>query len=181
MLTNCHPGGEIFWFYGRSGAGKTTLASTIAHKLKEEGCPVFFLDGDILRSGLCRDLGFDETDRTENHRRAAEMAKLAAEQGFIVIGATMCPLLSHRLLLREVLGEQLHFIYLDATHEACAQRDPKGLYHQSVAGQLEHFDKDFFQEPLAAECDMRIHTGSESLEDCIREAENYIKSFRRGI
>lgn len=171
--------GRSCWFYGRSGAGKTTLATLIADRLIEAGHQVFKVDGDRLRSGLCRDLGFDEPGRTENHRRAAELAKLAMHQGFIVIGATMCPLPAHRLLLREMLGDQLHLVYLDATHEACAQRDPKGLYRRSVAGKIDHFDKEFFQEPLAIEYDMRIHTGSKSLEDCTREAENYINSCLR--
>lgn len=180
LPTNSHPIGAAFWFFGRSGAGKTTLTSALAQKLKQEGYPVLLVDGDILRSGLCHDLGFDERSRTENHRRAAELAKLAVDQGFIVIGATMCPLPSHRLLLREILGEQLRVVYLEASHEACAQRDPKGLYLQFAEGKLDHFDKDSFHAPLLSECDKTIHTGEKPPEDCALEVESYVRSCLHG-
>ncbi|MEY4483937.1 MAG: hypothetical protein RL693_1389, partial [Verrucomicrobiota bacterium] len=146
----------------------------IADKLKKKGHPVFMVDGDVLRSGLCRDLGFDEASRTENHRRAAELAKLAAQQGFMVVGATICPLEVHRSLLREILNEQLHLVYLKATHEECASRDPKGLYRQFAMGKLEHFDKHTFHEPLISECDMILHTGARSLPDCVSEMDAYL-------
>jgi adenylylsulfate kinase-like enzyme len=166
---------KIYWFYGRSGAGKTTLSETLAERLQQRGFPVFKVDGDKLRSGLCYDLNFDAASRTENHRRAAEVALLAMEQGFIVLGATMCPQHSHRSLLREILGENLRFIYLDADHEACSQRDPKGLYRRFDAGQLEHFHRDTFQEPTVSEFDKRIHTGARTIEECADEIEDYIK------
>lgn len=175
LPTNRHPTGEAFWFYGRSGAGKTTLASAIARKLKQEGYPVILVDGDILRSGLCRDLGFDEMSRTENHRRAAELAKLALEQGFIVIGATMCPHGIHRSLLRDVLGKDLRLIYLNANHQACAIRDPKGLYSKFAAGGMHNFDESIFHEPNVSEVDKRIHTGTTSIEECFREVEAYVR------
>lgn len=176
MPTNHQHTGEAYWFYGRSGAGKTTLASRIAHTLKAEGYPVFLLDGDVLRSGLCRDLGFDEASRTENHRRAAEIAKLLIQQGFLVIGATMCPQQSHRSLLREVLGDQLCFVYLDATRETCSSRDPKGLYRRFKAGEIAHFDENGFQAPLDTERELTVHTGESSLADCIAITESFIRS-----
>lgn len=143
----------------------------LADKLKRAAQSVLMVDGDCLRAGLCRDLGFDETSRTENHRRAAELAKLAAQQGFFVIGSTMCPHQDHRSLLREVLGGHLQLIYLDASHEECAQRDTKGLYRQFAAGNLDHFSKDTFHEPLMTERDLTIRTGEKSLLDSYSELE----------
>lgn len=166
----------VYWFYGRSGSGKTTLSEMLGERLKQKGIPVFMIDGDKLRSGLCRDLGFDEASRAENHRRAAELALLAAKQGFVVIGATMCPHPTHRALLREVLGANLRLIYLDADHKACAQRDPKGLYRKFAAGAVEHFAESIFQEPMTAEVDKLVHTATRTAEECAGELETYVKA-----
>lgn len=165
---------KVYWFYGRSGAGKTTLSETLAESFKQRGIPVFLIDGDKLRAGLCRDLGFDEASRMENHRRAAELALLAVRQGLIVIGATMCPQKAHRALLRDALGEDLRFIYLDADHEACARRDAKGLYGKFDAGELAHFDRDTFVEPSNLEFDKCIHTGAGTFEDFIRDMQAFV-------
>ena len=87
--------GTICWFFGRSGAGKSTLSSHVVQRLRAEGRAVYLVDGDALRSGVCADLGFDDAARTENHRRAAEMARLASEQGLVVIGALSASLGRH--------------------------------------------------------------------------------------
>jgi adenylylsulfate kinase len=164
----------VYWFYGRSGSGKTTLSEMLAERLRQSGVSVFLIDGDKLRSGLCRDLGFDEASRTENHRRAAELALLAAKQGLVVIGATMCPQSVHRALLRDVLGGDLRLIYLDADHEACARRDTKGLYRQFRAGKLDHFDRSAFVEPTTMEFDKRIHSGTGTIDECVGEVEAFV-------
>src|SRR5258708_17036746 len=93
--------GHVFWFFGLSGAGKTTLATGLAAKLRERGRSMLLLDGDELRAGLCQDLGFSDEARTENIRRAAELAKLAMAQGQVVIAAFITP----RESLRRLAGE----------------------------------------------------------------------------
>lgn len=93
----------------------------------------------------------------------------------MVIGATMCPHPAHRALLRDVLGGNLRLIYLDADHQACAQRDPKGLYRKSAAGAVEHFAENIFQEPMAAEVDKLVHTVTQSAEECVKDLEAYVR------
>jgi adenylylsulfate kinase-like enzyme len=121
----------VFWFFGRSASGKTTLSRLIADRLSATGVPTFCIDGDDLRSGLCSDLGFSEEARTENHRRAAELAAFAVRQGAIVLAATMAPKMGQRAIVRQVLGSRLRWIYVDAELQTCALRDPKGIYKRA--------------------------------------------------
>lgn len=167
--------GIICWFFGRSGAGKSTLSSHVVQRLRAEGRAMYLVDGDALRSGVCADLGFDDAARTENHRRAAEMARLASEQGLVVIGATMCPAKHHRALLKNILGDRLRLIHVKASHEVCASRDPKGLYDRARQGLVAHFASDVFQEPEGGEVDGMIDTGCEDLEACCRSAWELVK------
>lgn len=159
---------RVFWLYGLSGAGKTTLARQLARRLHEHGCPTFVLDGDVLRSGLCRDLGFAQEDRLENVRRAAELARLLSEQGQLVISALMTPHESMRRLARSVIGDALFYeVYLRCDYSTCALRDPKGLYARADAGGTCHFPgKDMvFEEPQ--EPDLVLETAGKSVEDCV--------------
>lgn len=161
--------GIIYWFFGRSGAGKSTLSSSVAEHLRKKGRVVQLVDGDNLRAGVCADLGYDDAGRTENHRRAAEIARLASAQGIVVVGATMCPARHHRTLLRDILGGHLRLIHVKASHEVCAVRDPKGLYRRARQGLVTHFDADIFEEPDESEVDGVIDTDQRDLEAC-REA-----------
>lgn len=149
----------ICWFFGRSGAGKTTLAASVAGRLRALGHAVCVIDGDQLRAGLCADLGFDPASRTENHRRAAELARLVTLQtpGVIVLGATMCPSPEHRALLRRTLGPALQLIQVRASHATCVARDPKGLYAKASWGLLADLDATTFQDPSADELRTQIH------------------------
>ncbi|QIF05689.1 adenylyl-sulfate kinase [Roseimicrobium sp. ORNL1] len=158
--------GIIYWFFGRSGAGKSTLSSSIVEHLRKEGRTVQLVDGDELRAGVCADLGYDDASRTENHRRAAEIARLASAQGMTVVGATMCPARHHRALLRSILGDQLRLIHVKASHEVCAARDPKGLYRRAQQGLITHFAADTFEEPDESEVDGVIDTNQADPEAC---------------
>ncbi|HVU36962.1 MAG TPA: adenylyl-sulfate kinase [Opitutales bacterium] len=153
--------GVVCWLYGLSGSGKSTLALGLERKLFAEGRTVQVLDGDNIRSGLNRDLGFSEAERKENIRRIAEVAKLFAQAGTIVLASFITPRESLRQLAREIVGEQDFFsVYVKASYAACAARDPKGLYKKANAGSVAHFtgrDQEF-EEPAALPADLVLDT-----------------------
>jgi len=130
----------LLWFTGLSGAGKSTIANNLEKKLHALGKHTFVLDGDNVRHGLNRDLGFTEGDRVENIRRVAEVAKLFVEAGLITIVAFISPFRAERELARELVepGEFIE-IFVDTPLEACEQRDPKGLYKKARRGELQNF------------------------------------------
>ena len=131
---------QVLWFTGLSGAGKSTIANLVEKKLHSMGKHTYLLDGDNVRHGLNRDLGFTDVDRVENIRRIAEMAKLFADAGMIVLTAFISPFKSERDLARNLLedGEFIE-IFVDTPLEVCEQRDPKGLYKKARAGDLPNF------------------------------------------
>ena len=129
--------GHVFWIFGLSGAGKSTLATALTRGLRSRGLPVLELDGDILRHGLCRGLGFSDQDRMENLRRAAEVARLGATSGLHVVASFITPFESHRKVIREIVGaSRISLIMADAPLAICRQRDVKGLYAKAQAGQV---------------------------------------------
>jgi len=148
----------VFWFFGRCGAGKTTLAKNLYDALTGQKVPIFFLDGDEMRSGLSSDLAYSPEARAENHRRTAEVARLAADQNLNVIVSTMAPQYNHRDIVSKVLGERLVWIYVHAPIEVCVQRDPKGLYHRAQAGQLDKLLNYPFDAPRPQESKNTIDT-----------------------
>jgi bifunctional enzyme CysN/CysC len=130
---NGHRGG-VLWLTGLSGAGKSTLATRAVRVLQDDGWQAQLLDGDNLRLGLNRDLGFSDADRSENVRRTAEVAKLLAESGFVVLVALISPLAAQRDVAREIIGESFREVFVDADLATCAARDPKGLYAKNPPG-----------------------------------------------
>ena len=129
--------GHVFWLFGLSGAGKSTLAGLLTRRLQQQGRGVLALDGDVLRAGLCQGLGFSEADRTENLRRAAEVARIGTDSGLCVIASFITPLNAHRRLIRDIVGvDRLSLIFADAPLAVCRQRDIKGLYARAQTGQL---------------------------------------------
>ncbi|WP_341702334.1 adenylyl-sulfate kinase [Ferrovibrio sp.] len=135
---NGHRGG-VLWLTGLSGAGKSTLAMATQRALFAQGRQVAVLDGDNLRHGLNRDLGFTENDRTENVRRLAEVARLMADTGLIVIVSAISPLAAQRAAAQQIIGVDFHEIYVHADLAVCESRDPKGLYKRARSGELAAF------------------------------------------
>jgi adenylylsulfate kinase len=145
--------GIVLWMYGLSGSGKSTIAAAVERLLHNEGRFVVILDGDNFRHGLNADLGFSDEDRKENVRRVAEVAKMFASQGVIVLVSVITPQRSLRAQARGILGDLFHEIFIKASYETCAERDPKGLYAKVAAGEIKQFTgKDSgFEEPDTAE------------------------------
>lgn len=132
--------GGVLWLTGLSGAGKSTLAHRLEHRLIGEGRLAYVLDGDNLRHGLCRDLGFAAADRSENIRRAGEAAALLADAGVLVLAAFISPYRADRQLLREIVGDARFLeVFVAAPLAVCEQRDPKGLYRKARAGVIKQF------------------------------------------
>ena len=133
---NTHPG-KVIWFTGLSGAGKSTLANALSVHLHERGLRTYVLDGDNIRQGLNRDLGFTDADRVENIRRVAEVARLMFDAGLVVITAFISPFRQEREMARQLIGEENFVeVFVNTPLEVCEERDPKGLYRQARAGQL---------------------------------------------
>lgn len=130
----------VIWFTGLSGAGKSTLANLLEIELHQRDLRTYILDGDNIRQGLSKDLGFSEADRIENIRRISEVAKLMLDAGLIVITAFISPFARDRALAKELIGADKFFeIYVSTPLEVCEARDVKGLYSKARAGKIPDF------------------------------------------
>jgi bifunctional enzyme CysN/CysC len=130
----------VLWFTGLSGSGKSSIADLVEKALHAEGFHTMLLDGDNIRHGVNRDLGFTEADRVENIRRVGETAKLFVEAGLVVLSAFISPFRAERDGVREQLGGgEFVEIFVDTPLEECIRRDPKGLYAKALAGGIHHF------------------------------------------
>jgi bifunctional enzyme CysN/CysC len=130
----------VVWLTGLSGAGKTTIANLVESKLHQLGRATYLLDGDNIRHGLTRDLGFTDADRVENIRRISEVAKLMVDGGLIVLVAFISPFRSGRQLARELMADDEFFeVYVNAPLNVVEERDPKGLYRKARRGELKNF------------------------------------------
>lgn len=160
--------GSVIWMYGLSGSGKSTLANRLERVLHEEGRLVKALDGDNVRTGLNRNLGFSDEDRLENIRRVAEVAKLFADCGVIVVASFITPQEELRQLVREIVGgEDLLEVYVKASYDTCAARDPKGLYAKVAAGEVKNFTgrDSSFEEPASP--DLVLDTETHDEDACL--------------
>ncbi len=147
--------GRIIWFTGLSGAGKSTIANALEVRLHAQGISTYLLDGDHLRIGLNRDLGFSKEDRIENIRRVAEVARMMLDAGLVVLACFISPFRAERELARMCIGKENFFeVFVDAPLALCEQRDPKGLYKKARAGQLRHFTgiDQAYEVPLEPQC-----------------------------
>ncbi|KZN57514.1 adenylylsulfate kinase [Pseudoalteromonas luteoviolacea CPMOR-1] len=166
----------ILWFTGFSGSGKSTVANALESALHQSGVHTYLLDGDNVRHGLCKDLGFSDADRIENIRRVGELSKLMVDAGLIVLTAFISPFQAERDMVRDLVedGEFIE-VFLDTPLEVCEQRDPKGLYKKARAGEIKNFtgiDSDY-QPPVAPE--IRLNTGENSLEQSVQQLVDYLK------
>lgn len=165
----------ILWFTGLSGSGKSTLAHAVEDRLYQLGCRTYVLDGDNIRHGLCKDLGFSDEDRTENIRRIGEVAKLFTDSGVMALTAFISPFRSDRDAVR-ALGEEGDFIevYCKCDLDVCEERDVKGLYKKARAGEIPEFTgiNSPYEEPLNPE--IFIDTAAQSIEECVEQVINIL-------
>jgi adenylylsulfate kinase len=131
--------GFTLWFTGLSGAGKTTISELVAAELKERGSRLEILDGDVVRENLSKGLGFSKEDRDTNVRRIAFVADLLSRNGTPVITAAISPYREIRNEAREMMGERFIEVYIEASVDACAERDVKGLYAKAFSGEIKEF------------------------------------------
>ena len=165
----------VIWFTGLSGSGKSTLAMNLESCLFGEGFQVFVLDGDNLRHGMCRDLGFSRGDREENIKRVISIAELLANSGLIVLTAFISPYKSDRLEARKIIGKEFVEIFLDPGIESCEKRDPKGLYKQARNGRIKNFTgiSAPYEDPLLPE--LRLDTAKLSISECTAQLVSITK------
>ena len=168
--------GVVAWLIGLSGSGKSTIAAAVERALQAEGRFVVILDGDNLRAGLNRNLGFTDEDRRENVRRTAEVAKLFASQGVIVLVSLITPREEFRVMAREIVGDGYVEIYVRAPFELCAERDPKGLYRKAATGGIANFTgrDSGFEEPTAA--NLVLDTATTSVDECTTRLVAFLRS-----
>jgi adenylyl-sulfate kinase len=132
--------GACVWLTGLSGSGKSTIAVQLEKQLAERGVRTYILDGDNIRHGLNKNLGFSPEDRTENIRRIGEVAKLMTEAGLIVLCSFISPFKAERRMVRELLGSNEFIeVFVDTPIDECIKRDPKGLYRRALAGEIKNF------------------------------------------
>jgi adenylylsulfate kinase len=158
---------RVIWLYGLSGSGKSTLANALERKLYADGFCTHLLDGDNVRTGLNRGLGFSDVDRTENIRRVAEVAKLFTQAGVVTLCSFITPSRALRASARELIGaDDFIEVYVKASFETCAQRDPKGLYAKAGAGGVKQFTgrDSAFEPPAAGDDALTIDTEVEDVE-----------------
>jgi len=171
----------VLWFTGLSGSGKSTIANLVERRLHAAGKHTYMLDGDNVRHGLNRDLGFTEEDRVENIRRVAEVARLMADAGLIVLVSFISPFRSERRMARDLMevGE-FHEVFVDTPLEICEQRDPKGLYKKARAGQIANFTgiDSPYEAPESPE--LRLDTTTLSAEDCAERILDYLSGPSEG-
>lgn len=165
----------LLWFTGLSGSGKSTIANALDVALHERGYHTFLLDGDNVRHGLCKDLGFSDQDREENIRRVGEVCKLFADAGLIVMSAFISPFTSDRRMVRKLFpaGEFIE-VFMDTPLETCESRDPKGLYQKARSGEIKHFTGIDSPYEVPSHPELRLDTSTMTVDECVDSLIGYL-------
>lgn len=170
--------GCVCWFTGLSGAGKSSVANCLEVLLNQKGIRTYLLDGDNIRHGLCKDLGFSAEDRVENIRRVGQVSKLMADAGVVVLTALISPYRSDRDGVRDSVQDiaPFHEVYVKASLSTCESRDPKGLYQMAREGKIKNFTgiDDPYEEPLRP--DLVLDSDSKTVEALANEALEWLES-----
>jgi len=169
----------VIWFTGLSGSGKSTVANRLEKLLHARGRHTYLLDGDNIRHGLNRDLGFTDADRVENIRRVAEVARLMADAGLIVLVSFISPFRSERQLARELMnkGEFIE-VFIDTPIEECARRDPKGLYKKAMKGEIENFTGISSPYEVPENPELHLHTVETDPDELALRIEDFLVHHR---
>lgn len=168
--------GAVIWLTGLSGSGKSTIANAVDHQLYDAAIHSYVLDGDNIRHGLNKDLGFSDTDRVENIRRIGEVAKLFLDSGQIVLTAFISPFIADRQIARDLFAEHEFIeVYVKCPLETCEKRDPKGLYEKARKGIIPDFTgiSSPYEAPLSPE--LTIDTSTLTVEEAANEIISYLK------
>ena len=161
--------GCVLWLTGLSGCGKSTIANLLEERLNEKGRHTYLLDGDNIRHGLSRGLGFSEEDRLENIQRVAEAAKLFVDAGIIVIASFISPLKKHRQSAKEIIGSgDFVEIFIDTPFHECVKRDAKGWYKRALNGEIESYTGVDSPYEKPEKPDVHIKAGSINAEECVK-------------
>ena len=169
----------VLWFTGLSGSGKSTIANAVAKELYNRNIRSYVLDGDNIRHGLNKDLGFSEEDRTENIRRIGEVSKLFVDSGQFVLTAFISPFRADRQIVRDLLEEgEFIEVYLKCPLEECEVRDPKGLYDKARKGIIKDFTgiDSPYEEPEHPE--IILDSDQYSIEECVEQVIDYLTAKR---
>lgn len=167
----------MIWFTGLSGSGKSTLAGALEETLFARGYHCYLLDGDNVRHGLNKDLGFSDEDRIENIRRIGEMGKLFVDAGMIVISAFISPFRSERQMVRDLVdSHEFVEVFMDTPLAVCEDRDPKGLYRKARAGEIRNFtgiDSDY---EAPGQPEVHVDTSTMTVEECLNRLMEYLEA-----
>lgn len=159
---------KLLWFTGLSGSGKSTLAHALEERLHQRGCRTYVFDGDNVRHGLCRDLGFGIEDRTENIRRIGEMSKLFVDAGIIALTAFISPIRIDRDNVRQLFQlEDFIEVYVKASIETCELRDVKGLYKKARTGEIPNFTGISSPYEIPENPEIIIDTENREIDECV--------------
>ena len=167
----------VIWFTGLSGSGKSTIANILEQKLHTMNKRTYLLDGDNVRHGLNKDLGFTDTDRVENIRRVAEVSKLMLDAGLITLVSFISPFRSERKMARELLEEGEFFeVFVSTPLEECEKRDPKGLYKKARSGELKNFTGIDSTYEIPENADLVLDTKTNNAEELANQIINFLES-----
>lgn len=169
----------MIWFTGLSGAGKSTLANALDERLYQAGKHTYLLDGDNVRHGLNKDLGFSDLDRVENIRRIGEVGRLCVDAGLIVLSAFISPFRSDRQMVRSLFGTgEFIEVHVATSLDVCEQRDSKGLYAKARSGQIKQFTgiDSAYEAPEAPE--IYLDAGQQTVSECVDELLAYLKKHK---